>query len=140
VQGIRLGKGDRVTSMEIVEPGGSLLVVTDEGYGKRTPLKEYSAKGRATGGIATIDQKSLDKIGKIASARVVQPADDITVISTNGLVLRLKVKDIKEAGRATRGVRLMRPQAGDSVAAIARIANADLKAVGANGDGAGKST
>ena len=138
VQGIRLGKGDRVTSMEIVEPGGSLLVVTDEGYGKRTPLKEYSAKGRATGGIATIDQKSLDKIGKIASARVVQPADDITVISTNGIVLRLKVKDIKEAGRATRGVRLMKPQTGDSIAAIARIANADLKAVGANGNGAEK--
>ncbi len=138
VQGIRLGKGDRVTSMEIVEPGGSLLVVTDEGYGKRTPLKEYSAKGRATGGIATIDQKSLDKIGKIASARVVQPADDVTVISTNGIVLRLKVKDIKEAGRATRGVRLMKPQAGDSIAAIARIANADLKSVGANGNGAEK--
>ncbi len=139
VQGIRLGKGDRVTSLEIVEPGGSLLVVTDEGYGKRTPLKEYSAKGRATGGISTIDQKSLDKIGKIASARVVQPADDVTVISTNGIVLRLKVKDIKEAGRATRGVRLMKPQAGDSIAAIARIANADLKSVGANGNGAEKS-
>lgn len=136
VQGIRLAKDDRLTSMEIVEPGGSLLVVTDEGYGKRTPLKDYSAKGRATGGIATIDQKSLAKIGKIASARVVQPADDVTVISTNGLVLRLKVKDIKEAGRATRGVRLMKPQPGDSVAAIARIANADLKSVGANGNGA----
>lgn len=138
VQGIRLGKGDRVTSTEIVEPDGALLVVTDEGYGKRTPLKDYSAKGRATGGIATVDQKSLDKIGKIASARVVQPADDITVISTNGIVLRLKVKEIKEAGRATRGVRLMKPQAGDSVAAIARIANADLKSVGANGNGDGK--
>ncbi len=138
VQGIRLGKGDRVTSTEIVEPGGSLLIVTDEGYGKRTPLKDYSAKGRATGGIATIDQKALGVIGKIASARVVQPADDITVISTNGIVLRLKVKDIKEAGRATRGVRLMKPQAGDSIAAIARIANADLKAVGVNGNGNGK--
>ncbi len=134
VQGIRLSKGDRVTSMEIVEPGGSLLVVTDEGYGKCTPLKEYSPKGRATGGIATIDQKSLDKIGKIASARVVQSADDVTIISTNGIVLRLKVREIKEAGRATRGVRLMKPQTGDSIAAIARIANADLKSVGANGN------
>jgi DNA gyrase subunit A len=138
VQGIRLGKGDKVTSTEIVEPGGALLVVTEAGYGKRTPLKDYSAKGRATGGISTIDQKALGVIGKIASARVVQPADDITVISANGIVLRLKVKEIKEAGRATRGVRLMKPQAGDSVAAIARIANADLKAVGANGNGAGK--
>jgi DNA gyrase subunit A len=131
VQGIRLGKGDKVTSMEIVEKGGSLLIVTDEGYGKQTPLKEYSAKGRATGGIATIDQKAIAVVGKIAAARVVQPADDITVISSNGIILRLKVKEIKAAGRATRGVHLMRPQAGDSVAAVARIANADLKAVGA---------
>ncbi len=138
VQGIRLGKGDKVTSMEIVEPGGALLVVTDAGYGKRTPLKDYPARSRATGGVTTIDQKSLDKIGKIASARVVQPADDITVISTNGIVLRLKVKEIKEAGRPTRGVRLMKPQTGDSIAAIARIANADLKSVGVNGNGDNK--
>ncbi len=138
VQGIRLRQGDKVTSTEIVEAGGSLLVVTDKGYGKRTPLTEYSAKGRATGGIATIDQKSLAVIGRIASARVVQPADDVTLISVNGLVLRLKVKEIKQAGRATRGVRLMKPQTGDSIAAIARIANADLKAVGANGNGVEK--
>ncbi|PWH12313.1 MAG: DNA gyrase subunit A [Anaerolineae bacterium] len=139
VQGIRLSNGDRVTSMEVVEAGGALLVVTEDGYGKRTPLREYAAKGRATGGIATIDSKALDKIGKIASARVVQPTDDVTLISTNGMVLRLKVQDIKEAGRATRGVRLMKPQAGDSIAAIARIASADLKSVGANGNGEAKS-
>ncbi len=133
VQGIRLGKGDKVTSMEIVEPGGSLLVVTREGYGKQTPLKEYSAKGRATGGIATIDQKALGVIGTIVAARVVQASDDITLISTNGLVLRLKVKQIKEASRPTRGVRLTKPQPGDSVVAVARIAAADLKKAGANG-------
>ncbi len=122
VQGIRLSNGDRVTSMEVVEAGGDLLVVTEQGYGKRTPLTEYATRGRATAGIATIDQKSLEKIGKIASARVVQPADDVTLISTNGMVLRLKVREIKTAGRATcRGVRLMKPHAGDSVAAIARI-------------------
>jgi DNA gyrase subunit A len=135
VQGIRLGKGDKVTSMEIVEKDGSLLVVTKEGYGKQTPLKEYSAKGRATGGIATIDQKALGVVGPIVSARVVQSPDDITLVSANGIVLRLKVKEIKAAGRATRGVRMMKPQAGDSVVAVARIANLDLKKVGANGNG-----
>jgi DNA gyrase subunit A len=134
VQGIRLGKGDRIASMEIVEAGGSLLVVTREGYGKQTPLKEYSAKGRATGGISTIDQKAFSIIGPIISARVVQPADDVTLISANGIILRLKVKEIKEAGRSTRGVRLMKPQTGDSVAAVARIAASDLKKAGANSE------
>ncbi len=133
VQGIRLGADDRVASMEIVEKGGSLLIITEKGYGKQTLLKQYTAKGRATGGIATIDQKALDVTGKIAAARVVQPSDDVTIMSANGIVLRLKVKEIKEAGRATRGVRLMKPQAGDSIAAVARIAAADLKKAGANG-------
>jgi DNA gyrase subunit A len=138
VQGIRLGKGDRVTSMEVVEKGGALLVVTEKGYGKQTPLEQYTAKGRATGGISTIDQKAIPVVGKIASARVVQPSDDITIISTNGIILRLKVKHVKEAGRSTRGVRLIKLGVADSVAAVARIANADLKAVGANGNGEAK--
>ena len=59
VRGIRLGKGDAVTSMDVVDPKGSLLVVTTGGFGKQTPLKEYTPKGRATQGVATIDQKAL---------------------------------------------------------------------------------
>ncbi|MEJ5224748.1 MAG: DNA gyrase subunit A [Anaerolineales bacterium] len=138
VQGIRLGKGDRVTSMEVVEPGGALLIVTTLGYGKQTPLDQYTAKGRATGGIATIDPKALDVTGPITAARVVQPSDDLTLISSNGIVLRLKVKEVKQAGRATRGVRMMRLQPGDSVAAVARIAAADLKRAGAKVNGNGE--
>jgi DNA gyrase subunit A len=137
VQGIRLAKDDAVTSMDVVREDGSLLVVTTKGYGKQTPLKEYSPKGRATGGIATIDQKALEITGKITSARVIQPADDLTIITANGVTLRLKVKDIKQSGRATRGVRLMTPQEGDSVVSVARIAFEDLKKAGAklNGNG-----
>ncbi len=133
VQGMRLGKTDRVASMEIVEKSGTLLTVTEKGYGKQTPLEQYSAKGRATGGITTIDQKALEITGKIAVARVVQPSDDVTIISSNGIVLRLKVREIKEAGRATRGVHMIKLQAGDSVAAVARIAASDLKKAGADG-------
>ncbi len=129
--GIRLRKGDYVTSMEVVEPGGDLLVVTTQGYGKRTPLSEYPAKGRATGGVLTIDKKALKKVGVIASARVVQEADDLTIISANGVVIRTKVKDVSQAGRATRGVILMNVQDGDTVASLARIAEADLRRVGA---------
>jgi DNA gyrase subunit A len=137
VQGIRLRAGDRVTSMEVVEANGSLLIITKLGYGKQTPLSQYTAKGRATGGIATIDQKALETTGNIVTARVVQAKDDVTVISANGIVLRLKVKQIKTAGRATRGVHVIRLQNGDSVAALARISAADLQKAGAeiNGNG-----
>ena len=124
VTAIRLSATDHVTSMEVVEPGADLLVVTEKGYGKRTPLSEYSPKSRATGGMKTIDQKALERNGKIVSARVVQEADDLTLISANGVMLRLGVKDISQTGRATRGVLIMGVQGGDSVASIARLADA----------------
>jgi DNA gyrase subunit A len=136
VQGIRLKKGDLVTSMDVIEKDGSLLVVTTKGFGKQTPLKEYTPKGRATGGVATIDQKALKEIGRIAAARVVQKADDLTIITANGVAIRIKNKDVKQAGRATKGVHLIKPQEGDYVASVARIAAEDLKRAGAqmNGD------
>jgi len=132
VAGIRLKPGDFVASMEVVEPGGDLLVVTTNGFGKRTSLEEYLAKGRGTGGMKTIDQKALKKTGVISAARVVQEADDLTIISAGGLVLRTKVADISRSGRATRGSRLINLQEGDSVASLARIAAADLLRVGAS--------
>jgi DNA gyrase subunit A len=131
VHGIRLAQGDAVTSMDVVDTEGTLLVVTTGGFGKQTPLKEYSPKGRATSGIATIDQKALGEIGLIAAARVVKKDDDLTIITANGVALRLKVRDIKQAGRATRGVHLIKPQENDFVASVARIAAEDLKKAGA---------
>jgi len=126
VTAIRLGKSDRVTSMEVIEAGGDLLVITSQGYGKRTPLTEYPSKSRAGKGVITINQNALEKIGRIVSARVVQEGDDLTIISANGVVLRMKVKDISQTGRATRGVVLMQPQPGDSAASMARVAQAEL--------------
>ncbi len=131
VQAIKLKKGDAVTSMDVVEKDGALLVVTSGGVGKQTPLKDYSAKGRATGGISTIDQKALKEIGKIVAARVVQKDDDLTIITSNGVAIRIKNKDVKQAGRATKGVHLIKPQDGDYVASVARIAAEDLKKAGA---------
>jgi DNA gyrase subunit A len=131
VNGIRLKKGDFVASMEVAEADGYLLVVTTQGYGKRTPLHEYPVKGRATGGVLTIDKNALRKVGVISAARVVQADDHLTMISSNGVVLRTRVKEISESGRATRGVKLMNLGNGDSVASIARIASADLRSVGA---------
>lgn len=131
VNAIRLKKGDQVTSMDVVEKDGALLVVTSGGFGKQTPLKEYSPKGRGTGGISTIDQKAIKEIGKIVSARVVQKDDELTIITANGVAIRIKNKTVKQAGRATRGVHLIKPQPGDSVASVARISAEDLKKAGA---------
>ena len=130
VTGIRLGKDDYVTSMEVVEPGGDLLIVTANGYGKRTPLSEYAAKGRATGGVQTIDKHSLPKIGHITACRVVQEGDDLSLISANGVVLRTSVAAISRSGRAARGVLLINLQGGDKVASLARMARADLQPPG----------
>ena len=135
VQAIRLKKDDAVTSMDVVEKDGALLVVTSGGFGKQTPLKEYSPKGRATGGMATIDNKAIKEIGKVVSARVVQKADDLTIITANGVAIRIKNKDVKQAGRATKGVHLIKPQDGDYVASVARISAEDLKRAGAQMNG-----
>jgi DNA gyrase subunit A len=135
VQAIRLLNGDSVTSMDVVEPDGSLLVITSQGFGKQTPLSAYTPKGRATNGIATIDQKALGEIGKVVAARVIQKADDLTIITSNGVAIRIKVKDVRQAGRSTRGVHLIKPQPGDTVASVARIAAQDLKKAGAQLNG-----
>jgi len=132
VTAIKLKKGDAVTSMDVVEKEGSLLVVTSGGFGKQTPLKEYSPKGRATFGIATVDQKAIKEIGKIVSARVVQKDDDLTIMTANGVTIRIKNKSVKTAGRATKGVHLIKPQDGDYVASVARISAEDMKKAGAS--------
>jgi DNA gyrase subunit A len=135
VKAISVKGKDQLAGMEIVEPNGDLLIVTTKGYGKRTPLKQYAVKGRGGGGMLTIDVKALSSVGKIAALRVVQTADEVTLISSGGVVLRTKVKDIKSAGRATRGVRLMHLAEGDNVATLARISAADLKRVGVEENG-----
>jgi len=132
VTGIRLGSKDHVTSMEVIEPGGFLLTITTKGYGKRTPLDDFPAKNRAVGGVQVSNPGALAKIGLITSARVVQEPDDLTLISANGVVLRLMVKDISEMGRTARGVLIFKLQAGDTVASTARVAKAELVSAGAD--------
>jgi len=128
VAGIKLRKGDRLASMEVVEPGGFLLVITEQGYGKRSPLEDFPVKSRGTSGVVTQDQKQLTRTGRVAAARVVQEEDEVTFISAGGRVLRLKIKkDIHPIGRATRGVHLMDMASGDMVASLARTSAADLE-------------
>jgi DNA gyrase subunit A len=134
VNGIGLAKGDHVASMEVVEESGELLVVTSAGYGKCTPLSEYPSKGRATGGVQTIDPKSQKNIGIIVSARVVQPMDDLTIISANGVVLRTRVKDVKHGGRTVKCDLLISLEGEDYVASLARISTTDLLLAGVKGE------
>ena len=121
VIGIRMRPGDELAAMEVVEPNGYLLVVTEKGFGKRTPLSEYTPKGRGTMGVATIDKKAADAIGKIAEARVVQEKDEVSLISSGGIVIRIAVADISVQGRSTRGVTIMHLEKDTTVAAMARI-------------------
>ncbi len=133
VMGIKTRGKDKIVGMEVVEPGGDLLVVTTKGYGKRTQLEEYTRKGRATMGILTLDKHAISDVGKIAVARVVQASEDlITLISSHGIVMRTDASSIAQLGRATRGVRVMHLQDGDAVATMARFSAADMRRVGAD--------
>ena len=127
VRGISLEKGDNLTSMQVVEPDAYLLVVTEKGYGKRTLLSAYASKGRGTKGMKTINTSHIPTIGKIVAARVVADDDQITLMSLNGIVLRLEVKGISITGRATRGVRVMDLADEDTVASLARISSKSLE-------------
>ncbi len=135
MRAIHLRPGDQVASMDVVEPKGDLLVVTAKGYGKRTPLKEYAPKGRATSGVLTLSKEKMDVTGRIAAARIAHAEDDLTIISSGGIVLRTKVGQVKQAGRATMGVRVVDLKEGEVVASVAIISAKDLEAAGVEQNG-----
>jgi len=121
VIGIKFGKGDAVAGMATVVEGGDLLVITQRGYGKRTPLAEYPVKHRAGQGVFTL--KVTDRVGKLTALRVVSdPEEEILVITASGMVLRTPVGAISQIGRQTQGVIVMRLAPDDQVVAIAPVA------------------
>ncbi len=123
VRAMRLKRdGDYIAGMESVERDGALLIVTERGYGKCTHMEEYPPKGRGGSGVRTMSG-SLDTTGLLMAARIVQPTDQITIISANGVALRQKVSEIRQSGRSTRGTRLINLRDGDSVAGVARLAD-----------------
>jgi DNA gyrase subunit A len=130
VMAVRLEGKDRVAAMDVVRPKANLLVVTENGFGKRTDLAEYPVQSRHGKGVVTIDTKRLDEVGRIADAKVVDLKDEVTLITSKGMVLRTQVASISMLGRATRGVRVMRLKSGDSVASLAVIEGGDKKLQG----------
>jgi DNA gyrase subunit A len=127
VWAIRLMDGDEVTSLDVVEPGGDLFVLHERGWGKRVPLDQYPGKGRYTQGVWTTDHTRLEETGPIVAARVVHPNDQVTVITSSGIMLRTHVNQISQMGRSTRGVRIVNLDPEDSVAALAVIGQKDLE-------------
>jgi DNA gyrase subunit A len=126
VAAIRLAKkGDYVVGMDVIHTNSvaSMLVVTTKGMGKRTQLKEFPRQGRAGGGVRAIT--IIPKGGPVSVGRVVNPDDDLVVISNNGQVIRIFAADIPHKGRPAQGVAVMNMREGDEVASIARIPRTD---------------
>jgi DNA gyrase subunit A len=123
VRGMKLDKGDYIVGADVVKKemkNPELLVVSANGYGKKTPLDEYKVQGRGGSGIITM--KVTDKTGKIIASKVVtDEEDEIATISKKSQVIRVEVKEIPSLGRQTQGVRVMKLREGDSIASITCI-------------------
>jgi DNA gyrase subunit A len=120
VRGITLRPGDYVVSMDVVEPDSELLVVTEKGMGKRTPLRDYRAQSRGGKGIKTMN--ITEKGGEIVCGRVVCTEDRVIILTRNGIAIRLRMNEIRCCGRGTMGVRLINLMEGDTVASVAIVA------------------
>ena len=126
VIGMRLAEDDEVIALGIASEGEEMISVTHQGYGKRTPLKAYPVKGR--GGKGVIGHTLTRKTGLLAGAFVGTKDQDMFVISSSGIVIRVAAADIRRVGRASQGVRTMRVEEGATVAALAPVmAQAELE-------------
>jgi DNA gyrase subunit A len=119
VRGIRLDKGDGVVALSVVVPDAKLLVAGDNGIGKRTDFEEYRVQSRGGKGIITM--KTTEKTGALVGALTVRDPDEIMLITVKGQMVRTFVKDIRETGRNTQGVKLIDLDAGDKLQAIAPV-------------------
>src|ERR671930_1127236 len=120
VKGMNVARGDNwVLDMDVVQPDTDLLVVTENGYGKRTDIEEYPVKGRGTMGVKTIGL--TEKKGALAGALIVREHHELVFISQNGKVQRTGVKGISKPGRPAQGVRLMNLREDDTVSAVALV-------------------
>jgi DNA gyrase subunit A len=119
VRGIQLREGDEVVAMQVAKPGGRLLTVTERGYAKQTELGEYRVTGR--GGLGVKNVEITDRNGPVVNIAQVHDDDELLVITEQGKILRTPGNDIRTAGRATQGVRLMDLEAGDRVVSIALV-------------------
>jgi len=123
VKAMTLNEGDYVVGMSLIRENADLLVVTENGFGKKTDLNEYRVQTRGGKGILTY--KITEKTGKVAGIKVVTDKDDVMFITSDGTIIRIKVKDINKLGRVTQGVTLMRMDEGVHLVGVARTEDTD---------------
>ena len=124
-----LAEGDHLVGMVIVEEQGLILSISEKGYGKRTPLKDYRLTAR--GGKGVINMKTTPRIGNVVAVMAVKDDTDLMIITKEGKIIRIEASQIRQAGRSTQGVRLVRMEDPDRVGAACAIPEE------ANGNGNG---
>ncbi|MGD0362065.1 MAG: DNA gyrase subunit A [Bryobacteraceae bacterium] len=133
VRGMDLDAGDYLVGMEIVEEEGLILSISENGYGKRTRLTDYRLQSR--GGKGVINMKTSTRNGKVVAILSVREDTDLMIVTKNGKIIRLESAEIRQAGRSTQGVRLVRMEDDDQVAAASVIPEAAETGEVKNGDG-----
>jgi len=132
VRGVRLGKGDIVVGMLVIKhQGATVLVVTENGYGKRSDIKDYRLTHRGGKGVITV--KTTPKVGKMIALMGVVDKDELVIITTKGMVIRQAVKNLRVMGRNTQGVRVISLKDKDSIADIAKVVTEEEDVNGENG-------
>jgi DNA gyrase subunit A len=126
VRGMRLPNGGYVVGVESLDDGEELLIISERGFGKRTRLDEYPVHGRGGQGVKTLN--ITDKTGSVAACRIIDPKQELILVSENGIVIRTTVDSISLLGRNTQGVTVMKVSENDRVAAIAAIAPEERRA------------
>jgi len=132
VRGVKLGAKDEVVGLIVIKRQGTILVVTEKGYGKRSDINDYRTTKRGGKGVITV--KTSDKVGSLISMMEVTDNDELVIISTQGMVIRQSMKDIRVMGRNTQGVRVIRLNEGDAIADIAKVVPEDDNAENGNAE------
>ncbi|MDV6344505.1 DNA gyrase subunit A [Nitrosomonas sp. Is37] len=124
VRGMKLGAGQKVISLLVAENEElAVLTATENGYGKRTPISEYTRHNRGTQGMIAIITSARN--GKVVAAQLVKPDDEIMLITTGGVLIRTRVNELREMGRATQGVTLINLDQGEKLAGLERVIETD---------------
>lgn len=125
VRAIKLEDDDEVVSMNLVQPGEELLVVTEKGFGKRTSVEEYKVQARGGKGMLTYDKSKFKKTGELIGATVVEDDDEVMLINSDGIIIRISAGEVSKLGRATQGVKIMRVKKDENIISMTKVIRED---------------
>ena len=121
VRGIKLDKSDTVVDMDILADDKEILVVTQNGYGKRTPVEDYTIQARGGKGVLTYNKSKFSKTGELIGAKVVDQDDEILLINSDGIIIRIRAEEVSKLSRSTQGVKIMRVDDDANIVAMAKV-------------------